>query len=395
MQKKRVDALPDIAVMQCEKVAISVKGRRRLRPSKDFVITWLKERVEIKKNQIIYSCEVCGKEASQKASVYKKSKHHYCSVACKAKAQENKIRFNCDFCGKETAQKESVYRKSEHHYCCHNCSVLDMQRNHSEVRTCEICSKDFVCVNSVKQRFCSVDCQHAWQKLQVGRLNPRYSRIEIKCEWCNKSFDAKRYKLQNGQHNFCSKECRESWYSKVWSQSEDWKEESRDRAIRLLKEGKMPKTNTTPQIIVNEILSDLGIDYVNEYRIENYSVDNYIVEYDLAIEVMGDYWHCSPVVYESPINSIQTESVIRDIKKQQAIESITGHHVLYLWEKDIIEDRDKVSALIKYYIDHKDIMDDYNSFNYETESNGSLIYKYEYKANQDMTEDEFLLTVSF
>lgn len=118
----------------------------------------------------------------------------------------------------------------------------------------------------------------------------------MQCENCGERYLVGKTILENGRHHFCSKQCRQYWYSNAWSQSDEWKEESRRRAVSLLNNN-IASTQTKPQVVVNNILDNLSIAYRNEEPFVYYSIDNYLTEYELAIEVMGDYWHSSPLKY--------------------------------------------------------------------------------------------------
>lgn len=40
----------------------------------------------------------------------------------------------------------------------------------------------------------------------------------------------------------------------------------------------------------------MNIKYINEKTFKYYSVDNYLVDYNLIIEIMGDYFHANPIL---------------------------------------------------------------------------------------------------
>ena len=147
------------------------------------------------------------------------------------------------------------------------------------------------------QRFCSAICQAEWQKTRTGELNPNYSKESIICDYCGKEFLISKYRVNLTTHHFCDKKCRQKWYSTIWSQSETWKEESRKRAAKLLSNN--PITLTIPQLQLNTILQELEVKYKNEEVFGHYSLDNYLYEENLMIEVMGDYWHCNRLIYDT------------------------------------------------------------------------------------------------
>ncbi len=149
----------------------------------------------------------------------------------------------------------------------------------------------------------------------------------------------------------------------MWSQSEEWRIESRERAARILKSNPVT-TKTKPQVIVNTLLEKLDISYRNEELFTYYSIDNYLPEFDLAIEVMGDYWHSSPLKYPKSINDRQRHIVSRDKAKHTYLKNSYGIEVLYLWESDLLKRPEVCSKLIRHYIESGGNIQNYHSFNY-------------------------------
>ncbi len=278
---------------------------------------------------------------------------------------------NCENCGKLVYKTKTNYNRQNHHYCSNECQLKKQHELTHEDRSCEICGNLFHVSKISKQRFCSAECQKIWQKQTklVGVQSPNFTRIEIKCEYCEKLYYVKKYKTINNQHNFCSKECRQKWYSEVFSQNEEWKKESRKRAVQIL-ENRQLDTNTKPQLITNMILDNLSISYINEKSFQYYAVDNYLDEYNLIIEVMGDFWHCNPLKYSSPNNyDIHKKRIPRDKAKHTYFKKYYNIEILYLWEDDIYKNFDVCEKLIMLYIKNNGILENYHSFNYHIENN--------------------------
>lgn len=234
-----------------------------------------------------------------------------------------------------------------------------------------MCGNTYNVSKKSTQRFCSCDCQKKWQTGNVGIKNAKFQGKEVKCDNCGNIVIVGKYRLDHASYHFCSNICRREWYASEWSQNEEWKNQSRDRAIQMLANGTL-FTATKPQIITNNILSELGVRYRNEERFGFYSVDNYLSDFDLIIEVMGDYWHSSPIKYTNGINDVQRKIVKKDKSKHTYISKYYDIEILYLWETDIIKYPDKCTALIKEYIKNTGRLYNYNSFNY-TLDNGSLL----------------------
>lgn len=303
-----------------------------------------------------------------------------------AKGQLSGYWVNCENCGKLIYKTKTNYNRHKHHYCSNKCQLEKQHELSYEDRKCEICGMIFHVSKKSTQRFCSIECQGKWQSTQIGILNPRSTKIEIECEYCGKKFYEKAYKTKNGQHNFCSNECRKAWYSNVFSQDDNWKEESRKRAIKIL-ENKQLDTNTKPQLIVNMMLDNLNIAYINERGFQYYAVDNYLNEHNLVIEVMGDFWHCNPLKYSSPNDyEVHKKRIPRDKAKHTYFKNNYKIEILYLWEDDIYSNLDVCKSLINKYINNNGVLENYHSFNYHLENdklvlNDNLVIPYQDMVN--------------
>ena len=280
---------------------------------------------------------------------------------------------NCDNCGKEVYFTKSRYNRAKNHFCSTKCQKEFNHKLLFEDRKCEICGKEFHCSKKSTQRFCSIQCQKEWQKSRVGDLNPRFEGIHLKCDNCNKDILVKKWELKKFKHHFCSDDCRRIWYANIFSQSDYWKETSRKRAVNILKNNKTT-TLTKPQIMINELLDKMKINYINEKGYDYYSVDNYLNDYDLIIEVMGDYWHGSPIKYSlDKLNKVQRKAIRRDKAKHTYIKQYYNIEILYLWESDIYNNIDVCMKLINLYIKNNGVLENYNSFNYYINDNDLIL----------------------
>jgi G:T-mismatch repair DNA endonuclease (very short patch repair protein) len=301
-----------------------------------------------------------------------------------AKGQLSGYFINCEYCGKEVYQTKTQYNKAKHHFCSNKCQKEFEHKERYEDRECEICGELFHVSKKSNQRFCSIECQGKWQSTQKGILNPRSKRLEIECEYCRNRFYEKLYKTKNKQHHFCSDKCRQSWYAEVFSQDENWKEKSKRRAIRIL-ENRQVDTNTKPQQIINDLLENMNISYVNERGFKYYAVDNYLTKYNLIIEVMGDFWHCHPLKYTTEnMRDIQKKRIPKDKAKHAYLKNNYNIEVLYLWEDDIYNNLNTCQLLIDKYINNKGLLDNYHSFNYHLENDNLILNDNIVVPHQDM-----------
>lgn len=261
-----------------------------------------------------------------------------------------------------------------------------------ELKTnCNHCNKEIIVhlgkFYTNKNIFCSHEC-YAVYKLKTypkGKDNPQYNRIKTKCTNCDKEIEINPFKYREvnkfgDNHNFCSQEC--YWnYRKIYYVGEksgsfgyvytnEVRNKMREINIMRLKENPIV-TNTKPQLIINKLLDSLNIKYLREKDFKYYAVDNYLINNNLIIEVMGDYWHGSPIKYKefNKLNSTQRKNIKQDKSKNTYILKYYNINILYLWEFDILNNLDLCEKLILEYVYQNGNLNEYNSFNYEIKNN--------------------------
>ena len=118
-------------------------------------------------------CKECG-------NLFPVSSRHprqrFCSLTCRDKARSTIQIVPCDQCGEPTQEKASRIRKLSHHFCSWEC-YTEWMRIHAKTGSehaqynrvqvvCEHCGIEIARQPSLVKRhnFCSVECNHAWQK---------------------------------------------------------------------------------------------------------------------------------------------------------------------------------------------------------------------------------------
>ncbi|MCE5220062.1 MAG: hypothetical protein LLF98_02040 [Clostridium sp.] len=312
------------------------------------------------------NCIYCGNEFDVYDNV---PDQKYCCLECKDKhykenpKQEEVI---CSNCGKSyTRRKQSRYNNT---FCSLECELEFKHKEKWEIRQCEICGKDFECLKSSTQKMCSIQCQGIWQSLYLSGENANGYNHNISkedrtliCQWCGTLFEVSPHKINTAK--FCSDKCRQDYYSNVLSQSPEWKERSRKNAVKNL-ENKVWDTNTYIQVLINNLLDELKIKYINEKGFTYFAVDNYLEDYNLIIEVMGTYWHCDHRIYKNINYDMQVKRIKMDKIKHTYLLNNYNIEILYLWEKDIVNNPQLCKNLILNYINNNGILDNYHSFNY-------------------------------
>lgn len=269
---------------------------------------------------------------------------------------------------------------------------LNLKNVPARVRSlCECCGKeisDFLSTYLItKNPYCSLECY--WKdkpnKMEHGENSQFYNRIETTCTNCGKKIkiipsDYNKTNRFGDNHNFCSHECYSEYRSKYYINekasmyeykfSEEQKEQNRIRMINSLY--KSDRLETGIQKTVDNLLQENNIKYEREKVYDYYAVDNYLPECNGIIEVMGDYWHTSPLRYNENkylINELQQKQLHRDKIKYSYITNHYSIPILYLWETDINQNPNLCIALIKYYIKNNCNLPNYHSFNWKIENN--------------------------
>ena len=279
------------------------------------------------------------------------------------------------------------------------CKMVQQLGNHSRkilVKTnCEYCGQeieDFPSVYLVnKHSYCSNECYHKDKpnKLDHGKESQFYNRINTFCTNCGKplAIIPSNYNKVNSfgeNFNYCSRQCYYEFKSKHYIQEKspmfnkkftpEQKEKIRLRIAQ--NSARSNKRNSKIQLKINSILDELKINYEREKIFEYYAADNYLNDFNLIIEVMGDYWHGNPIRYNEnkyTLNSIQDRTIIKDKQKKSYITNKYGIKILYLWETDINKNEELCKKLIQEYINCNGVLNNYHSFNYSiTESSLSL-----------------------
>lgn len=258
-----------------------------------------------------------------------------------------------------------------------------------------------------KKCFCSNKCywEEKKKKSLIGKDNPCYNRIQTHCTQCNKLIEVIPYDFNKrnrfgDNHNFCSQQCYWNFRSTYYIEdkgamfkhkyTEEQKQKIKERIIKNSRSSS--RFNSGIQLKIDNLLNDMKIDYVREHIIKYYAVDNYLSQHNLIIEVMGDYWHTSPLKYNMNrylINQTQVKGIICDKQKHSYIKNKLNIEILYLWENDINNRYDVCKLLIEKYILNQGVLENYHSFNWHIENkelllNDNLIIPY-----QDMSKQQY------
>ena len=105
------------------------------------------------------------------------------------------------------------------------------------------------------------------------------------------------------------------------------------------------------EVKFENILTLLGVNYIEQYQICSFNFDYYLLDYDTVIEIDGDFWHCNPIKYPNgPIYDSQRTTIKNDLKKNLICENTKGLKLLRFWETDINERPEWVITQLKQHI---------------------------------------------
>lgn len=253
--------------------------------------------------------------------------------------QKIKVKVYCKECGQELIARPSQYKKQKHFHC-------DVHIKHKP----------------------------------SGKDSPFYKQVEIQCTNCSNlysviPYDYNKINRFGDNHNFCCQQCYWEYRSKYYvddkhsmfgtHQSEEQKQRQSQLVTQMISNGIMPQTLTKPHRKINTLLELHEIDFENEHPEKYHSIDIYLPEYNLMIEIMGNYWHAHPLKYNiNQLTSQQRKSIKQDKSKHTYVKKYKNIEILYLWEKDINENIDLCWMLIQKYIENNGVLNNYHSFNY-------------------------------
>lgn len=225
----------------------------------------------------------------------------YCSNECRNKGNVNpnppkeKIKVNCEVCNTPIFVNESKYKKQEYFLCSRKCYS-----------------------------------QHRSNKYH-GKNTYNYQNLHENCKYCNQQFKTIEYDLNNRESLFCSQDC--YWLHR----KENYKE------VYFSGRRNSGRQETKPERMVREKLNEVGINYIQEFSIDNtYFADFYLNDHNIILEVYGDYWHVNPEIYgngKREVNEMQKQKLKKDRMKEGYIKK-KGYELLILWEKEIYDNLD-------------------------------------------------------
>jgi len=306
----------------------------------------LNKKLEIEKR----ICKSCGEEFSVKSSSQRKT----CSRSCGVKN-------NWD-CSSDSIERRKIHAnrmkdvgKNNFGKKPWNDGVVGAQEAWNKIERvtfkCSICHRDYKSYlknENPRKRTCGANyCRQAKVKLPLDHNVNVDDWIEptkkFRCKICAKEFEVRlgrsgrikgwNHKRGKGKTKIltCSEEC----YNQL-------------RAMILVNH-KGKSNDTKPELEMEKLLKESNIKYKKQYwqrdskRIVFY--DFILWDYNLLLEVDGDYWHANPKIYSS-MNEAQRKNVNND-KYKEKLAKDRGFLIFRAWESEIPERFKKLKILLK------------------------------------------------
>ena len=113
----------------------------------------------------------------------------------------------------------------------------------------------------------------------------------------------------------------------------------------------MKKEMTKPEREMNQILTELNVEFEPQKVVGFKIYDFYVPQSNLLIEVDGDYFHANPEIYtEGDLNKMQQRNVKNDEFKD-ILANGRGYNLIRVWESDLANKYEEVKLNIKKQLD--------------------------------------------
>lgn len=268
--------------------------------------------------------------------------------------------------------------------------IIEINNQKIKVKVyCKECGKELIVRPSQYKKQKYFHCDEHIRHKPSGKDSPFYKQIEVQCTncgnlYCVAPYDYNKENRFGDNHNFCCQQCYWEYRSKYYvdekhsmygtHQSDESRKKQSELIVQMIANGMMPQTMTKPHRKINDLLSFNNINFENEYPKKYHLIDIYLYEYNLMIEIMGNYWHAHPLKYDiNNLTNQQKKSIKQDKSKHTYIKKYENTEILYLWEKDINENIDLCWLLIDSYIKNNGMLDNYHSFNYHLNENSLML----------------------
>jgi len=144
--------------------------------------------------------------------------------------------------------------------------------------------------------------------------------------------------LKGRKHSKEHRENHKKSVAKYWA-----KQENRDAARERRSKYKL-NNKSKLEIKFEKMLKAFNFKFNYQFLFKSHRFDFYLPDYNILIEVDGDWWHCNPKKYK-PIHESQLATIKNDKKKNQ-IAKDNNYKLIRFWEDDINNNIDYVIKIL-------------------------------------------------
>lgn len=140
-------------------------------------------------------------------------------------------------------------------------------------------------------------------------------------------------------------------WQKYWSDPKHREEQSHKRMIWMKENDYTVKSNL--EIKINDILKLLNIKFEDQYYIRDIKAyyDFYLIDYNILIEIHGDFWHCNPLTeFKNPKYECQIKNLEKDKIKERWCDD-NNIPLLKIWESEINDNIQSVTKNLLEFIE--------------------------------------------
>lgn len=111
------------------------------------------------------------------------------------------------------------------------------------------------------------------------------------------------------------------------------------------------KKPTKIEIKMENYLLSENINFIKNYRIGLFLIDFYLVDFNIAVECDGDYWHSNPLYFtDDNLTISQIKNKDRDLRKSKLL-SEQNIKLIRFWETDIHTKFNDVTEVLRLEIE--------------------------------------------
>ncbi len=333
---------------------------------------------------IKYNCENCQKECETKQPLFKKVKHHFCGRKCyhESICKSKRIEYNCENCNKTVKRKIKDYEKQKTHFCSKKCHIEYRKKNltNRTNKECPNCKSTFTVrlCDENKYVYCSKTCKKEFPRKNIDikdvidmYVNQKLGTYTIQRKYDTNQSVITKILQENGvvlrdkgwvltnrppfkgyKYTEEQKEEIRQKALKAYDNDPTLKDRIRQKTLEQISNGKMPKSNTSIEKIMQNLLTELKISFEFQKIFAFWCFDFYLPKYDLFIECDGDYWHGHPDKYKkADLNKTQKNNIHRGKQKETYVIK-RGHKLIRFWEEDLTKNIEKVKIQLQEIINY-------------------------------------------